>query len=86
MTQPPTAVAPCRCSRAAKGKLFNLHRLSHPSPTLTVPGASAGLQPSGDESDQLDQSAEITVIPEVRGRAAGHREFTHPAQALDKSV
>lgn len=64
--------------------IFN--RLSHPSPTQTVPGASAGLQPSGDESDQLDQSAEITVIPEVRGRAAGHAEFTHPTQAPDKSV
>lgn len=32
---------------------------------------AAGLRPRGDESDQSDQSAEITVIPEVRGRAQG---------------
>lgn len=57
-------------------------RPSRPHP----PPPAAGLRPRGDESDQSDQSTEITVILGVRKRAAGHSEFTHPTQALDKSV
>lgn len=58
---------------------------THPLPHLRPPCA-AGLRPCGDESDQSDQSTEITVILEVRERAPGHSEFTHPAQAPDKSA
>lgn len=58
-----------------------MHRLAH-----LRPPCAAGLRPRGFESDQSDQSTEITVIPEVRGRAPGHAEFTHPTQAPDKSV
>lgn len=58
-----------------------MHRLAH-----LRPPCAAGLWPRGIESDQSDQSTGITVIPEVRGRAPGHTEFTHPTQAPDKSV
>lgn len=58
-----------------------IHRLAH-----LRPPCAAGLRPRGSESDQSDQSTEITVIPEVRGRAPGHAEFTRPTQAPHKSV
>lgn len=71
-------------------KLFicTMHRLPHPAPSSLCPKlySVCATVPRGDESDQSDQSTEITVIPEVRGRAPGHSEFTHPAQASDKSV
>lgn len=67
------------------------HWLPHLCVSPTPPPAplsprAAGLRPRGDEPDQSDQSTEITVIPEVRRRAPGHSEFTHPTQAPDKSV
>lgn len=70
-----------RCPQAKSIKMFicTTHRLSHLYPPR-------GLRPRGDEPDQSDQSTEITVIPEVRRRAPGHSEFTHPTQAPDKSV
>lgn len=47
---------------------------------------AAGLRPRGDEPDQSDQSAEITVIPQVRSGAPGHTEFTQPTHAGSEQI
>ncbi len=86
-----TQISPPQVKTATGQKNGGKNVYLHHAPTASSaspshPPRAARLRPRGDESDQSDQSTEITVIPEVRGRAAGHSEFTHPTRAADKSV